>query len=104
MKNTQKVKYSGLNYKEIYGSYIDTQDGVHNLQNDYDSIIWKVTIINDGEAGIKPNSIYEIIDKPFELKAVSIKCFDAQGHELSGGCAIDSSTTKIEGNKEMYIK
>lgn len=103
VKNTQKVKYSGLNYKEIYGSYIDAQDGVHNLQNDYDSIIWKVTIINDGEAGIKPNSIYEIIDKPFELKTVSIKCFDAQGHELSGGCAIDSSTTKIEGNKERNV-
>ncbi len=90
---------------KIYGDSINSNDGVHNLDNNYDSVIWKVTITNDGECGISPSTIYEIIDKPFELKMVGFKYFDMNGQSLSigGGMNSNATTVKNEGDKERNV-
>ena len=90
---------------KIYGDYINFNDGVHNLDNNYDSVIWKVTITNDGECGISPSTIYEIIDKPFELKMVGFKYFDMNGQTLGigGGMNANATTVKNEGDKERNV-
>ena len=66
-ENNTTVRFDPIKNYKIYGKYINSNDGIHGIDGNYDSIIWKVTIRNTSyERPIEDPIIYEIIDQPLE--------------------------------------
>ena len=71
------VRFDLIKNYPIYGKYIDVNDGIHGIDGNYDSIIWKVTIRNtSNENLIEEPVIYEIIDKPLQIRYVEFSLYD----------------------------
>lgn len=75
-ENNTTVRFEPIKNISIYGKYINNGDGIHGIDGNYDSIIWKVTIKNNDKLPIENPIIYEIIDQPLQINYVEFNLYD----------------------------